>query len=294
MTNTHARFVGSIPENYDRYLGPLLFEYYALDLAQRVTVPDNAEVLEIASGTSISTQFLREALPQTVRVLATDLNPAMLDYARKRRGGLANVSFEQADGQDLPFESRRFDAVVCQFGVMFFPDKAAGMREVARVLRPGGSFAFNVWDSIDKNPVARVAHNVVAGCFAGNPPAFCETPFGYHDPAAIHEVLTEAGFADIEIQHVAKSVRRPAARDVATGFVMGTPLYVEIVERGTARPEQVIDAVTEALQAEFGDAPLRANLQAIVVTARASVCSVRAKNDARLTGVPPAAVLTHL
>lgn len=268
MSDTHTQFIGSIPENYDRHLGPLFFEHYAADLARRIAVPDDAEVLETACGTGISTQFLRQALPESVRIIATDLNEPMLDYARERRGGLPNVIFEQANAQDLPFESGRFDAVLCQFGLMFLPDKAAGAREAARVLKPGGQYAFNVWDSFDENPIARVAHETIGTCFPEDPPKFLEVPFSYSARAPIEALLASAGFADIEISAVANSVERPSARDVATGFVKGNPAYLEIVERGSVTPEEVVDALADAFRANFGDAPMRTDIQAVVVTCR--------------------------
>ncbi len=194
MTDTHIEFVGSIPEIYDRHLGPLLFEHYAADLAGRVTVPPGGRVLELACGTGIATERLRAALPEDVEIVATDLNEAMLDLARSKRGNLANVHYQVADALDLPFEDGSFDAVVCQFGVMFFPDKAAGAREAARVLKPGGTYVFNVWDSLDRNPVIKVAQDTISGFFDGDPPTFLSIPFGYHALDPITVLLQDAGF----------------------------------------------------------------------------------------------------
>ena len=167
MADTHGEFVGSIPETYDAHLGPLLFEHYAADLAERVTVPPGGRILELACGTGIATARLRAALPEGVEIVATDLNEAMLDYARNKRGDLPNLRYQVADALDLPFEDGSFDAVACQFGVMFFPDKAAGAREAARVLKPGGAYAFNVWDSLDRNPAIKVAQDTISRFFDG-------------------------------------------------------------------------------------------------------------------------------
>ncbi|MCZ6557051.1 MAG: class I SAM-dependent methyltransferase [SAR324 cluster bacterium] len=137
MTDSHAQFLDSIPENYDAHLGLLLFHFYGSDLARRVGVTVGGRVLELACGTGIFTQYLRGTLAVEVEIVATDLNEPMLDFARDKRGELENVSFEQADTLSLPFADGAVDAVVCQFGVMFFPDKEAGMREAARVLKSG-------------------------------------------------------------------------------------------------------------------------------------------------------------
>ncbi len=267
MTGAHSEFVGSIPEIYDEHLGPLLFEHYATDLAARVTVPSGGRILELACGTGIATERLRAALPGGVEIVATDLNEAMLDLARSKRGNLANVIYQVADALDLPFEDGSFDAVVCQFGVMFFPDKAAGARAAARVLKPGGAYIFNVWDSLDRNPAVKVAQETISGFFDGDPPAFLLTPYGYHALDPIKALLEDAGFGTIDISIVPTVVERPSARGVALGCVEGNPGIHEIHARATAPVEQIVDAVAAALRENFGDAPLRAPMQAIVMTA---------------------------
>ena len=268
MADTHSEFVGSIPETYDAHLGPLLFEHYAADLAGRVTVPTGGRVIELACGTGIATERLRAALPEDVEIVATDLNEAMLDFARSKRGDLANVHYQVTDALDLPFEDGSFDAVVCQFGVMFFPDKAAGAREAARALKPGGAYAFNVWDSLDRNPAFKVAQDSISGFFNGDPPTFLLLPFGYHALDPIKALLDDAGFGAIDISVVPTVVERPLARDVALGCVEGNPGIHEIHARATAPAEEIVEAVAAALRENFGDAPLSTPLQAIVVTTR--------------------------
>lgn len=264
MTTTHTQFVGSIPEKYDEHLGPLLFNFYAEDLANRVTVRQDGRVLETACGTGISTAFLRQSLPDNIEIVATDLNEPMLAFARTKRTELNNVVFEQANAQELPYDDAAFDAVVCQFGLMFFPDKLAGLREAARVLRPGGQLLFNVWDSFDWNPIARVAFETTAQFFAEDPPTFMKLPFGYHEIDPIKALLHEAGFSNVEITVIRTMSERPSARHVAEGLVAGNPGILEIQERGSAPVERVIGAVTKALTEEFGDNPMRTPLQAIV------------------------------
>jgi ubiquinone/menaquinone biosynthesis C-methylase UbiE len=268
MTDKHIEFVGSIPEIYDEYLGPLLFEYYAADLAGRVTVPPGGRVLEMACGTGIATERLRAALPEDVEIAATDLNEAMLDFARNKRGDLAKVHYQVANAQDLPFEDASFDAVVCQFGIMFFPDKAAAAREALRVLKPGGTYAFNVWDSLDRNPVVGVFQDCLNGFFDKDPPAFMSIPYGYHALDPMVALLRDAGFGAIEINIVPTVVERPSAHDVARGCVEGNPGIHEIQARATVPVAEIVEAVAAALREEFGDAPLRAPLQAIAITAR--------------------------
>jgi len=165
-----ASFVGSIPEHYDRGLGPMVFVDYAADIARRTAVCSPRRVLEIAAGTGIATRRLRDVLPAGAHLTATDLNPPMLEIARAKFRPDEQVDFRPADATTLPFADGSFDAVVCQFGVMFFPDKDKSYREVHRVLAPGGRYLFNVWDGHRHNQFGRIAHEVAGGFFPADPP----------------------------------------------------------------------------------------------------------------------------
>jgi ubiquinone/menaquinone biosynthesis C-methylase UbiE len=170
MSETDKTFAGSIPALYDRHLGPMLFEPYALDMAERVARLAPKRILEIAAGTGIVTRALARALP-TVPIVATDLNQPMLDHAAARISARM-ITWRQADAQALPFDDAEFDVVVCQFGVMFFPDKTKAFSEARRVLAPGGHFLFSVWDRIEENEIADLVSRAVAALFPKDPPAF--------------------------------------------------------------------------------------------------------------------------
>ena len=171
VETTDKVFAGSIPEIYDRFMVPLIFEPYALDLAQRIAALAPADVLETAAGTGVLTRALAARLQPSVRIVASDLNQPMLDQAAKRLAGRA-VEWKQADALALPFADRSFDVVACQFGAMFFPDRVQGYREARRVLKPGGRFMFNVWDDIRHNSFARAVVDALAVRYPQNPPRF--------------------------------------------------------------------------------------------------------------------------
>ena len=268
--STHTQFVGSIPQIYDEHLGPLLFEFSATDLALRVSqaAPGAGRVLEIACGTGISTNRLWQALSPETEILATDLNDAMLDYAKQKRGALTNVTFQQADAQDLPFGDNQFDAVVCQFGVMFFPDKTRAFSEFARVLRPGGLLAFNVWESLEKNRVAGIARETIASFFESDPPDFLTVPFGFHNTDPILDLIWDAGLKEPEFHTVSATIERPDAVSVARGFVEGNPGILQIRERASVDAEDIVNALAGAIEDEFGPAPLQIPLEEIVTMAR--------------------------
>ena len=252
---------------YDRYLGPVLFEPYAADLARRVAAYGAGPVLEMACGTGIVTQQLRTHLSQGVKIVATDLSQPMLDYARTKLTTLQNIDWQQADIAALPFPDASFSTVVCQFGLMFVPDKQAAFREVRRVLSKGGLFAFNVWDKLVANPFAHIQHETLAKLFPADPPQFL-TPFSFNDHEVLRQLLTTHDFRDVQLETVTLEARSESAKALATGFIQGSPLSAALTERGAAF-EPIIDAVTEALAQHGGATPFRSTLQAVVVTARA-------------------------
>jgi ubiquinone/menaquinone biosynthesis C-methylase UbiE len=264
----NAKFDGGIPGMYDRFLGPMLFEPYAADLARRVQSLQPSNVLEVAAGTGIVTRRVLAAIAGDARLTATDLNPAMLDEARRRIPEDTRLSWKQADATDLPFRDAEFDTVICQFGVMFFPDKLQGLREFHRVLSPGGSLFMNVWDSWEHNPLGELAHSTIAGFFPDDPPQFNKVPFSFHDVSALETLATRAGFAHIEIETIHVDAQCPSAADAATGFVRGNPTINAIRERAPERADEIEAALAKRLGERFGSAPMRIPIQAHVLTAR--------------------------
>jgi len=263
MTATDTVFAGSIPGLYDRHLGPLLFEPFAEEVARRAAEWRPKHILETAAGTGIVTAALHRALPDA-EIVATDLNPAMLDVAGERIGS-DQVQFKPADACDLPFEDNRFDLVVCQFGVMFYPDKVRANAEARRVLRDGGRYLMVIWDSVQRNPGSDEIGAAVAALFPDNPPHFIDrTPFGYSDLGLIEHDLLAAGFTDIELETVEKRSRAPSARNLAIGMCCGSPLRNEIEERDPALLDRAVDAAAAALAPWEGpegfDAPMSAHL----------------------------------
>ena len=262
-----ASFVGSIPEHYDQGLGPMIFVDYAADISRRVAGRAPRRILETAAGTGIVTRALRDALTAGAQLTATDLNAPMLEIARTKFRIGEQVEFQPADATALTFPDGSFDAVVCQFGVMFYPDKDASYREVYRVLAPGGSYLFNVWDSHRYNAFGRIAHEVVGSFFPADPPQFMKPPFSYpFEP--IKESLIAAGFGDINVTVVRLEKEIPGAAAFARGFIYGSPLIDQIGTRGGVDPERVVELLTQAFRSEFGADPGRMSLQAMVFSAK--------------------------
>lgn len=268
MTNTDVVFAGSIPEFYDTYMVPLIFEVYAADLAGRVAALAPMAVLETAAGTGVVPRALIGRLPPRARYVVTDLNEPMLQHAASRQAPDGRIEWRQADALDLPFEDGAFDVVICQYGAMFFPDRTKGYAEARRVLRRGGRYIFSVWDRIETNEFTDVVAKAAATVFPQDPPRFmARTPHGYYDHDVIRADLNRAGFAEIAIDTIEETSRAPSARHVALAICQGTPLRNELETRDRGCLDHVTDVATAALEATYGKGPVAAPIRAHVVTA---------------------------
>ena len=265
--DTDKVFTGSIPRLYETHLVPLIFEPYAVDLANRLTGRSVTRVLELAAGTGVATRALASALPNTVSIVATDLNQPMLDHAAAI-GANRPVEWRQADAMQLPFRDGMFDAVLCQFGVMFFPDKSKAFSEARRVLKSGGVFLFNVWDHIKENEFADTVTEALEALFPKDPPRFlARTPHGYYDGSTIKRDLASAGFtAAPQISTVAARSRAESPRVPAVAYCQGTPLRNEIEARDASRLGAATDHAAEAIAQRFGRGSVDGKIQAHIVT----------------------------
>ncbi|SPJ29601.1 class I SAM-dependent methyltransferase [Falsiruegeria mediterranea] len=268
MSTNAANFVGDIPHHYDTGLGPAIFHDYADRLVERCTATGATDVIEMAAGTGIVSRKLRDHLDPDAALTVTDLNAPMLDIAQSKFSEGENVLFQTADAMQLPFDDDSFDLMLCQFGVMFFPDKPASFREAKRVLRPGGRYVFNVWSAMSENPFSEVAHTVAASFFPDDPPGFYKVPFHYGDPDVVRADLAIAGWLDVE--HLTTRIDKVVAdpQGFATALVYGNPLIEQIRERGGVDPDEVADAMLSALQGQFGMGEMTMPLSATLFDCR--------------------------
>jgi len=268
MTTSTETFAGSIAEIYDRLLVPLIFESYARDLAGRLGKTDPRHVLETAAGTGVLTRAIASVLPADARLTATDFSQPMLDRARARQGDDKRIRWQQADATALPFADQSFDAVACQFGAMFFPDRIKGFKEARRVLKAGRPFFFNVWDKIAENEFGDTVTQALAAVFPSDPPEFfIRTPHGYHDQKQIRADLTSAGFKDISIDALEAKSRAHSPLDAAIAYCQGTPLRNEIESRDALGLEEATKRVATVLAQRFGEGAIEGRIRAYVIAA---------------------------
>ena len=268
MIASDGLFTGSIPLLYNQLMVPMLFDAYAADLAAQLSALTPTDILETAAGSGALTRAMATRLPQTARITATDLNQAMLDVAASLASNDPRITYLQCDATNLPFPHVSFDAVICQFGVMFFPDRPMAFAEAARVLRKRGTFLFNVWDRIAANDFVATVTDVLATRFPDNPPVFmARVPHGVFDTALLSDQLLTAGFASVDVKAVTHISTAATPLDAATAYCQGSPLRAEILARDPDSLGPTTQAVAAALEARFGEGPIKGKIRAFVLTA---------------------------
>ncbi len=262
-----SSFTTDVARFYEATLVPLIFRPYARDLADRTKDLTPSAVLEVACGTGVVTRALAESLPDDCDIVATDLNDAMVAHGQ-HVGTARSVTWRQADVIDLPFPADTFDVVVCQFSVMFFPDRVAAYREIRRVLRPGGTFLFNVWNSIEQNEFADVVTKAVGTLYPADPPIFlARTPHGHGAPEEIESDLKAAGFVTCALVQKEEISVADAPDVPAVAYCQGTPLRNEILARDPDGLERATRVATEALRSRFGEGEIKGRISGVVVIA---------------------------
>jgi ubiquinone/menaquinone biosynthesis C-methylase UbiE len=258
-------FTGSIPSSYDRYLGPLFFEDYAIDVSSRIK-PTAQRVLELCCGTGRVTNHLRKLLHPTSELIASDISEDMIAVAKERLKG-ANIDWRIIDAQNIPLEDNSRDLVVCCFGYMLVPDKEKAFTEALRVLRPGGTLLMSTWDKLENNHASHVFRKIIKEYFGDSLPQTYKLPFSMHDPKSIKEQLFSAGFTKVSIEVVEKTFPGASAKEVAYALVHGGPLYNEIIKKNPSWVLEISDKVERQLSAKYGSAPMLAPMRALICQA---------------------------
>jgi ubiquinone/menaquinone biosynthesis C-methylase UbiE len=257
-------FEASVALNYEKYTGPATLEPFALDLAGRLNDETLKNVLEIACGTGRVTRHLVQHIPPRGTLIATDISADMIEVARSVVTN-EKISWQVADAQELPFDDDSFDHVVCQFGLMFFPDKSKALREIYRVLRQGGKFLFNVWDSVEKNPRTVVFKKILDEQF-DDAPAETRLPHSLHDKNLLRRLLEDAGFNNIGIEEVTLTgYQHPD--DTIAGFSKGAMVNKFLSTKTELQRTALNKRLKEELINTFGKDGMRFPMRAIVAGA---------------------------
>lgn len=251
------------PTHYDEFFGPLFFEPYAIEVAERMQVAPGDSVLEIAAGTGRVTRRLRERMPPTARLIASDISEDMLAVAKKKLGHLP-IDWQNIDAVQLPFDDNSMDAVVCCFGYMFVPDKPKAFAEAYRVLKPGGTLLFTTWDKLEKNGASYTSISVAKKYLEEPLPESFHLATSMNDEAVLTSLLQQAGFAKISIEKLELLSVSRSAKEAAHGMVEGAAVYKEVKKRNPAGINEIKKDLETALGEKFGAAPMIAPMSAVV------------------------------
>jgi ubiquinone/menaquinone biosynthesis C-methylase UbiE len=261
--SSNAIFTNSIAENYEKYMGPIFFEPYAKDMADRLSSGSVHSLLEVACGTAQVTRLLKERFPDA-KIVATDLNPGMLELAKRIVSPEDKIEWLIANAEELPFDDNEFDAVICQFGLMFVPDKQKAVKEAYRVLKQGGRFLFNTWDRIEKNHIYKIASDVLISYFKDNPPDFFDVPFSMYDSDEMESLLKSAGFGNVSVENVQFGGCATTAKDMAKALSEGTPAYLAICERDEKLLPEIQKTLSDEIKKVFGSSSFKIPLYAFL------------------------------
>ncbi len=262
---TNVSFGGSITKMYDEVLGPVYFEPYAIDTAGRVASLKPVTILETCCGTGRVTVNLKKKIP-AARITGLDINPDMLSIAKEKLKE-SNIEFLLGDATELPFPDNAFDCVVTQFGMMFFRDKVKGVAEAFRVLKPGGTFIFNVWGKLEANRMSATGREIVTAYFNNNPPDMYFAPYEMHNIDDVVAIVKSGGFSDVQHEVLTKECIAVSADVMSAGLIEGNSIGNTIRENDPAAIELLKAKVFKTLVERFGDHPCKTTMQAIVYTA---------------------------
>jgi ubiquinone/menaquinone biosynthesis C-methylase UbiE len=267
MSHAAFKFTGTGAANYDQYLGPILFEPAALQVMPFLHKPGTTDaVLEIAGGTGRLTRHLLKKFPPPIRLVATDLNPDMLEIAKQQINNDA-VEYSPQDAQNLSFADNSFDLVVCQFGLMFFPDKARGVKEAFRVLRPGGQCFFSTWESVEGIPMLDLIFNdVLLPANNDEDPARFLVPFSLYDPTALQTLMQDAGFKNIQYNKINFQSGQTNAEAIVTGLFSKHSIGAGIRQTDPEKFDRIKTEMETKIKQKFGDGTFSFELAAHLVS----------------------------
>jgi ubiquinone/menaquinone biosynthesis C-methylase UbiE len=264
MAENSIQFTAGIAEIYEKYLAPVFFISTSKDLVTHIP-GSPAKILELATGTGQVTRILVERYPDA-KIFATDLNPGMLGVA-KRIVTSENISWDIVNAEEIPYSSDEFDALICQFGIMFFPDKQKALGEAYRVLKPGGTITFNTWDKLESNHICKLADDAVKSVFKVDPPQFYHVPFSMYDTDEMTKMMQSAGFKNIKIENRKIEGFSDSAENAVLAFTEGNPIAEQIKERDESKLPVLKAAMLDAFKKEYGNGSFNIPLSEFIVTA---------------------------
>ena len=250
--------------HYDQFFGPFYFEPYAIEVVKRIYPTTVSIALELAAGTGRVTRHIRERIPASAKLIASDISTEMLDVAKKKLNHL-DIEWKIIDAQKLPFNDNSIDLVICCFGYMFVPDKPKAFAEAYRVLRSGGMLLFTTWDSLEQNAASCISVSIAKEYLETPLPESSNLATSMSDETVVGQLVQNAGFKKMTIEKVKLLSVIPTAKEAASGFVKGSgSVYEEIKKSSPALIAEIECKVEKELAEKFGAAPMIASISAVI------------------------------
>lgn len=259
-------FGGSAPENYQRYFVPAIGAPLAGDLIEAAALRPGERVLDVACGTGVATRLAAERVGASGTVAGLDINPGMLAVARSSTPASLSIEWHEASAETMPLPDEAFDIVLCQLGLQFVPDKLAALREMRRVLAPGGRLVIGVAGPTP--PPFVILDEGLARHIDPELSKFVGVVFSLHDPGMLHNLMSDAGFRDVAVQADPKTLRLPAPQDFLWQYVHSTPLAGAVAQADAERRAALERDVVAGWQAFVEDGGMALDVNMVRVTAR--------------------------
>jgi ubiquinone/menaquinone biosynthesis C-methylase UbiE len=266
IRSLYATYAGNPAENYERYFVPDIGEPFAKRIVAAATLRQGERVLDVACGTGVAARLAAEATGSPGLIAGIDLNPAMVDVARATGAQGSEIAWHEGAAENLPFDDESFDVVVSSLGFQFFTDKVAAIREMRRVLTPGGRISIGTTGPM---PALFQVIDAVIGTHLGPEASrFIETVFSFHDPVGMESMLGEAGFIDADVEFGPIPLRLAPPADFVWQYVNSTPLAALAAHMDEAERVALEQEVSQRCEPFTDHGSLIMEPQALVATAR--------------------------
>lgn len=258
----------SAPEAYEQYLVPPIFVRWADRLIEIGDVHEEDRVLDVACGTGIVARRAASQVGTSGAVVGLDINEGMLAVAEKTAADIhPSIEWRQGDATELPFSDERFDTVCCQQALQFFDDPVAAIREMRRVLAPGGRMVLSVWRPLDYQPAYVVLADSLERHISGEAGEMMCSPFPAWDREVLRTLGSDAGFSDVSVTVEIGSVRYPSVEEFVRREVASSPLSEPIAAVEREVRDELVQEIADALSAYIDDEGIISPMESYVVTA---------------------------
>ena len=263
---TYKQYGGNAAENYERYFVPTIGMAWAIALLDAAELSPGDRVLDVACGTGVVTRLAAERVGPDGAVAGLDITPAMLAVARSVPSSGAAIEWHEASAESMPLADGSFDVVLSSLGLQFVPDKTSALREMQRVLAPGGQLAIATVGPTP--PLFAILEQALARHLNPEAAGFVRAVFSLHEPQELKQLTSGAGFRDVAVRSKALSVTLSGPAEFLWEYVHSTPLAAAVAQLDDAGRAALERDVVAAWQSFVEDGALIFDGNAVLTTAR--------------------------